>query len=270
MTFQGMKMVLVAGLILGRVPARAENAMGYRLLSAEEAMKLPSHHGSLGMSIARSRQITDGGMTFDIIRIEQIRAGSAAARAGLHVDDQIIAVDDRVFPSPAIFGKYIDALTPGSRARVDYVPTGGGPANAQRVTVQVGAGTPSVSSAGSPTSDLTTGQKVAIGVGAAALLGCYEMGSSALTGTDPLSLMKADPADARLLVSERGGATSGGSAKRSSALVSFFVRREDRFFAPAYVSDRDARSGGQARSGATRGHAQRPIASMARIASTGP
>ena len=95
------------------------------------------------------------------------------------------------------------------------------------------------------------------------------MGASALTGTDPLSLMKADPSDARF-VGERGGATSGGGARRSAALASFFVWREGRFFASAYVSDCDARSVGQARSGATRSHAQRPIASMARLASTGP
>ena len=94
--------------------------------------------------------------------------------------------------------------------------------------------------------------------------------ASALTRTDPLSLMKADPSDARLLVDERGGATSGSGARRWSALASFFVWREGRFFASAYVSDRDARSVGQARSGATRSHAQRFIASMARIASTGP
>jgi hypothetical protein len=66
-----------------------------------------------------------------------------------------------------------------------------------------------------------------------------------------------------LLVNERGSATM-------VCFGSFFVWRKGRFFASAYVSDRDARSVGQARSGATRSHAQRPIASMARIASTGP
>ena len=82
--------------------------------------------------------------------------------------------------------------------------------------------------------------------------------------------MKANPSDARLLLNERGGATSSNRSRRMSGLAGFFVRREGRFFAPAYVSDRDARSVGQGRSGATRSHAQRPIASMARIASTGP
>src|SRR5271154_2956815 len=49
---------------------------------------------------------------------------------------------------------------------------------------------------------------------------------SALTRTDPLSLMKADPSDARLLVNERGGATSGSGARRWSALaVSLFGER---------------------------------------------
>jgi hypothetical protein len=173
---RAVTILLIAGSLMGRMPAFAENAMGYHLVSAEEAMKLPSNHGSLGMSIQRSRQITDSGMTFDIIRIDQVRSRSPAAMAGLHVDDQIIAVDGRVFPSLAIFGTYISALAPGSRAIVDYVPAGEGPSNAQRVKVLVGADTPSARSAGSSASGLTTGQKVAIGVGAAALLGCYEMG----------------------------------------------------------------------------------------------
>ena len=82
--------------------------------------------------------------------------------------------------------------------------------------------------------------------------------------------MKADPADAQLLVTARGGAWCGDGSRRAAALVSFFVWQEGRFFVSAYVSDRDARSVGQGRSGATRSHAQRAIASMARIASTGP
>ncbi len=94
--------------------------------------------------------------------------------------------------------------------------------------------------------------------------------SWALTVTDPLSLIGAEPADARVLVNERGGTWCGDGSRRAPALVSFFVWQEGRFFVPAYDSDRDARSVGQGRSGATRSHAQRPIASMARIASTGP
>jgi hypothetical protein len=40
------------------------------------------------------------------------------------------------------------------------------------------------------------------------LIDHLERRALALTGTDPLSPMKADPADARLLVSDRGGVTS--------------------------------------------------------------
>jgi hypothetical protein len=86
--------------------------------------------------------------------------------------------------------------------------------------------------------------------------------------TDPLSLMKVDPADAQLFVS--GGPGVGGAPRQPPAFKRFFVRLEGRFFAPACNFNRDARSVGQGRSGATRSHAQRPIASMARIASTGP
>ena len=47
--------------------------------------------------------------------------------------------------------------------------------------------------------------------------------------------MKTDPADAQLLVDERGGAGCGDGSLRAAALASFFVWQEGRFFAPAYV-----------------------------------
>src|SRR5437762_14243531 len=57
-------------------PAYAENQMGYRLLSAQDASRLPRHHGALGMDVERAQQITDDGMTFDLIRVKQVRRGS--------------------------------------------------------------------------------------------------------------------------------------------------------------------------------------------------
>ena len=132
-----MTSLLVAG---GAPPiAQAENAMGYQLLSTEQAIALPHNHGSLGMDVERSQQITDGAMTFDIIRIKQVGRGSPGAQAGFKVGDQIIAVDSRVFPTLASFAGYIGALSPGTLATVDYIPVGGGPAQAQRVPVTIGA-----------------------------------------------------------------------------------------------------------------------------------
>lgn len=159
--------------------ARAENQMGYQLLSPQDAAGLPHNRGSLGMDIERAQQITDGGMTFDIIRVKQVRRGSSGAQAGFSPGDQIIAVDGRVFPSLAAFAAYVGSVQPGTPVSVDYIPANGGPAQAQRVSVRVGAAGSSVQQsaqqAPAPTG-LSTGTKVAIGVGAAALLGCYEMG----------------------------------------------------------------------------------------------
>ena len=161
--------------------ALAQNPMGYRLLSAQEAAALPHNHGALGLDIERSQEITDAGMTFDIIRIRQVRSGSPGAQAGLRPGDQIIAVDGRVFPTLATFAAYVGAMSPGTRASIDYIPAGGGPAQAERVTVIIGASGPPAQSArnpngAAPAASLSTGDKVAIGVGAAALLGCYELG----------------------------------------------------------------------------------------------
>ena len=55
--------------------ARAENQMGYQLLTPQAAASLPHNRGSLGMDIERAQQIPDGGMTFDILRVKGVRRG---------------------------------------------------------------------------------------------------------------------------------------------------------------------------------------------------
>ncbi|MGI4795105.1 MAG: PDZ domain-containing protein [Janthinobacterium lividum] len=157
---------------------RAENQMGYQLLSTQQAAGLPHNGGSLGMDIGRAQQITDGGMTFDVLQVKGVRQGSPAAQAGFRVGDELIAVDGRVFASVAAFAGYVGSAHPRQQLSVDYMPAGGGPQQAQRVLVTVGAGGRSDATPPSRqrSTGLSTGSKVAIGVGAAALFGCYEMG----------------------------------------------------------------------------------------------
>lgn len=144
--------------------------MGYRMLMPQDAAVLPHNHGSLGLDVERAQHINQNGMTFDLMRIKQVRRGSAGAHAGFKVGDEIIAVDGQVFPTIATFASYVGSVPPGTKISVDSIPAGGGPQQAQRVAVTVGA-------AGSTSSGgMSTGAKVAIGVGAAAVLGCYEMG----------------------------------------------------------------------------------------------
>ena len=155
--------------------------MGYQLLSQQEAASLPRNRGALGLDVERSQQITDGGMTFDIIRIKQVRQGSAGAQAGLKTGDQIIAIDGHVFPTLVAFSNYIGSVPPGSPMTVDYMPAGTGPQQAQRVAVTAGqagqVGQTAGKQAEAPASTgMSTGTKIAIGAGAVALLGCYEMG----------------------------------------------------------------------------------------------
>jgi hypothetical protein len=170
------------GLSCGPLPAQAENQMGYRLLSPQESSALPHNHGALGLAVERAQQITDGGMTFDIIRVTQVRRDSTGAQAGFNVGDEIIAVDGWVFPSLSGFAAYIGAALPGRQIMVDYIPTGGGPQQAQRVAARVGSAgqgpAPAMNNSpgGASSPGMSTGAKVAIGVGAVALLGCYEIG----------------------------------------------------------------------------------------------
>jgi predicted metalloprotease with PDZ domain len=161
-------------------PAWAENAMGYRLLTAQDAARLPHNRGALGLDVEREQQISDSGMTFDIIRVKQVRPGSAGAKAGFGVGDKIIAVDGQVFPTIAAFASYVGSVQPGRQISVDTIPAGGGPAQAERITVVVGAAGAAASQPAQQTaqapSGMSTGTKLAIGVGAAALLKCYQMG----------------------------------------------------------------------------------------------
>lgn len=163
-------------------PALAENQMGYRLLSAEQAAGLPRNGGSLGVDIGRGQQITGSDITFELLLVNSVRQGSPAAQAGFKSGDQIIAVDGRVFPSVAAFAAFVGSTQPGRQIAVDYMPAGGGPKQAQRVGVTVGGadgrqGTPAQRDSRASTSGgISTGARVAIGIGAAALFGCYELG----------------------------------------------------------------------------------------------
>ncbi len=160
-------------------PAQAQNQMGYQLLPAQQAASLPRRGGALGMDIGPAQQVNEGGMAFELLRVNGVRRGSPGAQAGFNVGDQIIAVDGRVFPSVAAFASYIGSVQPGRQITVDTMPAGGGPQQAQRIGVTVGAGgraMPAQQGEQARSGGLSTGSKVAIGVGAAALFGCYELG----------------------------------------------------------------------------------------------
>ena len=144
--------------------------MGYRLVSETDIASLPHNGGALGMDIERAQHITDDGLAFDIIRVKQVRRGSPGAQAGFKAGDEIIAVDGRVFASLTAFAAYVGSIQPGGQIKVDYIPEGGGPQQAQRLVATVGA------NGHAALAGLSTGTKIAIGVGAAALFGCYELG----------------------------------------------------------------------------------------------
>ena len=169
-TFLGLQALPTAAL--------ADNQMGYQLLTADQASALPHNGGKLGMEVGRAEQITSGGLTFDVLRVKAIAPSSAGAKAGFKIGDQIIAVDGRVFPSVATFAAYVGSLPPARQISVDYMPSNGGPQDAQRVNVTLGAGTAMIPEQNQPEvkKGLSTGEKVAIGVGAAALFGCYKLG----------------------------------------------------------------------------------------------
>ncbi len=174
---------LVAGCVslqLLIVPALAENQMGYTLLPASQAAQLQRGGGVLGLDVGRAQQISDSGLTFELLKVNSVRRGSPGERSGIKAGDQIIAVDGRVFPSVAAFASYVGSKQPGERVSIDTMPANGGPKDAQRVTVVMASSSPAAQSQVAPPAPeregLSTGTKIAIGVGAAALFGCYKYG----------------------------------------------------------------------------------------------
>ena len=157
--------------------ALADNKMGYKMETAEQATALAKAGGSLGMKVGPKDDITSEGLTFQVLKVEGVVGDSPAAQAGLKVGDQIIAVDGHVFPNTKTFAQYVGSIEPGKQIDVDYMPESGGPKDAKRVAVTVGKGGHAAKpkeEAAKTGGGLSTGQKVAIGVGAAAIFGCYE------------------------------------------------------------------------------------------------
>ncbi len=149
--------------------------MGYRLLNAQQAAALPRGGGTIGIDVGRAERITNNDLTFDLLKVQGVRQGSAGARAGFKAGDKIVAVDGQVFPSVAAFAAYIGSRQPGGRVSMDYIPAGGGPQQAQRIAVDLGGAADRSTTRARP-DGLSTGQKVAIGAGAVALFGCYKYG----------------------------------------------------------------------------------------------
>jgi predicted metalloprotease with PDZ domain len=163
--------------------AHAENAMGYRLLTMAEATRLPDNQGALGLEVASARRISDSGLTFNLMEVRRVKAGSAGAAAGLQTGDQIISVNGRVFPTVTAFAAYLKSVRPGARVSVDYIPAGRGPSNAQRVAVVMGK--PGTNGAHGQAQERSGGMstRTKIGLGAAAILGCYYMGCFSGSGS---------------------------------------------------------------------------------------
>lgn len=167
--------VVAAGVLIAQPVYAGDNPMGYSLISASDAAGLPRRGGSLGMDIERAEQVNNNGMTFDLVRIKSVRRGGAAASAGLETGTEIVAVDGHLFASLQAFAAYVGSVQPGRQVTIDLLPPGGGPQQAQRVTVAVGSGAGQVPKAQSTESHgLSTGKKVGIGLGL--LFGCYELG----------------------------------------------------------------------------------------------
>ena len=127
----------------------------------------------------RLPRISDSGMTSALMQAKRVQAGSTAAQAGPQRGDQIIAMNGRVFPSATAFAAYVRSMAPGSRINIDYIPAGGGPRNAERVAVVVGQpGYHGTQAQQAQTQEKSSGMstRTKIGLGAAALLGCYYFG----------------------------------------------------------------------------------------------
>ena len=159
---------------------RPDNQMGYRMLSSQEAASLPRGGASLGLSVESSQRINDQGLSFSVLRVTQVRQGSPAASGGIHRGDNLIAVNGYVFPGIREFAQYVASLPPGTSMSVDFIPAGSGPDNAQRMSLRLGGqgGYQDQGRYAQRPEEQPTGMstRTKLGLGAAALFGCYELG----------------------------------------------------------------------------------------------
>ena len=58
-------------------PALADNQMGYQMLTVDQASALPRNGGKLGLNVGRAQQINSGGMTFELLRVNEVGIGIA-------------------------------------------------------------------------------------------------------------------------------------------------------------------------------------------------
>ncbi len=158
---------------------RRGNQMGYRMLSSREAASLPPAGASVGLSVESTQRISEQGLDFSVLRVIQVRPGSPAAAGGIQRGDNLIAVNGLVFPGIREFAQYVGSLTPGTVMSVDFIPAGTRPDNAHRVSLRVaGAGPMPRQGYATRQEEPETGMstRMKLGLGAAALFGCYELG----------------------------------------------------------------------------------------------
>ncbi len=159
---------------------RSGNAMGYRMLSSQEAGSLPRGGATLGLDVESTQQINEQGLSFSVLRVTQVRQGSPAAAGGLQRGDNLIAVNGYVFPGIREFAQYVASLSPGTSMTVDFIPAGSRPDNAQRISLRLGGqgGYQDRGRYAQGPDEKPTGMstKTKLGLGAAALFGCYELG----------------------------------------------------------------------------------------------
>jgi S1-C subfamily serine protease len=161
-------------------PALADNQMGYQLVTAEQAARLPHSNGLLGIQAGAGQQINSKDLNFELLKVQGVRPGSPGAKAGFKSGDQLIAVDGRVFANTQAFANFVRSIAPGRHVNIDYMPAGTGPKAAKRVDVQLAArdgSTVAAEPGGEPEkAGMSRGKKIAIGAAAVALFSCYKMG----------------------------------------------------------------------------------------------
>jgi len=107
------------------LPAWAQNAPRYTLLSERDVPRMIDNGGRLNIRVDNTRNfVLNNGQSIMLFRVGEVLPGSAFAGSGLVPGDEIAALNGYEFSDGPSFAAYVHSLSGPSRPMLDYIQHG--------------------------------------------------------------------------------------------------------------------------------------------------